>query len=82
MVSRIMASGDADVAANLEAPLYWEHGRPRPHSSASAALNIEDHVLRPYSRFALSAGEGARAPSNRSWERHHPLRNRIFPCGI
>jgi hypothetical protein len=77
-----MASGDAVVAANLEAPLYRERGRPRPHSSASATLNIDDHVLRPYSRFALIAGEGARAPGNRSWERHHPLRNRISPRGI
>src|SRR6266542_541703 len=44
---------------------YWERGRPRPHTLASAksfqiAKNRGQMVI---SRFALIAGEGARAPS-------------------
>ena len=40
---------------------YWERGRPRPHRSHAQFLKIWRFKR---SRFALFAGEGARAPSD------------------
>jgi len=41
---------------------YWERGRPRPPERRST-LNLKLRDAVTVSRFALIAGEGARAPS-------------------
>src|SRR6185369_11756958 len=41
---------------------YWERGRPRPHCLCSTLYSQEVGLAAISSRFALRAGEGARAP--------------------
>jgi hypothetical protein len=54
---------------------YWERGRPRPHERPQhTEFQPSDNFERWVSRFALTAGEDARAPSNKS---DHQSRDRL-----
>lgn len=54
------------------ATCYWERGRPRLQSVRSTLKSSHDWTTskQSCSRFALNAGEGARAPSHKSCRKH------------